>query len=60
MPSGPMPMCFDCKHRTSNSGEKLSCEAFPNGVPTEIAVGSWDHHKPYPGDNGIQFEPKEE
>ena len=35
------------------------CEAFPDGIPKEIAFGDWDHTKPFPGDKGILFEPKE-
>ena len=34
----------------------LQCKAFPDGVPREIYSGANDHKKPFPGDNGIQWE----
>lgn len=64
----PIIQCESCKHY--NRGEN-NCKAFPNGVPTEILWGEidednlrfinvHDHKTPYPGDNGIRFEPIEE
>jgi hypothetical protein len=44
-----------CKHYT----EEMNCSAFPDGIPEEIATGGDKHTTPYPGDNGIQFEPIE-
>lgn len=38
------------------SNERVVCEAFPNGIPDEIAYGTNKHLKPFPGDNGIRFE----
>ena len=32
------------------------CQAFPNGIPAEIAYGHNDHTEPYPEDGGIRFE----
>jgi len=49
------PICNECKHHFS--GDK--CLAFLKGIPREILNGDHDHHKPFAGDNGIQFEPKE-
>lgn len=45
--------CVECKHH----GEELTCTAFPDGIPAIILTGEHDHTKPYPGDNGIRFEP---
>ena len=49
----PTIQCFVCG-RYINKGR---CYAFPNGIPEEILTGEFDHSKPYPGDNGIRFEP---
>jgi len=51
-------ICNKCQHSLpSKEGQSYpSCEAFPNGIPEEILIGEFDHHKPYKGDNGIQFE----
>ena len=34
------------------------CQAFPQGIPTEIEKNVVSHKKPYPGDNGIQYRKK--
>lgn len=48
------PMCIGCKHFHR---EGFTCDAFPNGIPDDILESRLDHRKPYPGDNGIQYEP---
>lgn len=55
---GPAPMCSFCIHfNESTQGER--CRAFPNGIPQQILEFEVDHRKPFPGDNGVQFEPIE-
>lgn len=50
------PICMDCRFFRDNS-DGFTCDAFPKGVPEPIIQSEHDHHKPYPGDHGIQFEP---
>ena len=50
--------CANCKHLDEDI--PLRCTAFPDGIPWGIATGYEKHDDPYPGDHGIQFEPKEE
>jgi len=51
--------CFACQHLQDYEG-KLTCRAFPEGIPDEILSGDFDHSNAYEGDNGIRFEPLEE
>ena len=43
------------------TSERHICTAFGsehlNGIPKKIMMGIHDHREPYPGDNGIRFEP---
>jgi len=50
--------CSTCKHLFP--GDRGQCKAFPEpeSIPREIRFGYWQHREPYPGDNGIQFEPR--
>jgi len=57
MTIGLAPLCTTCKHFTPEKGNP-KCAAFPNGVPDDIFWGDHDHRKPYPGDGGIVYEPK--
>ena len=46
--------CLKCKHYQG----AIKCKAFKI-IPPNIYNNKHDHRKPYPGDNGIQFEPIE-
>jgi hypothetical protein len=53
--------CAFCKHfRERLENGTLTCAAFPNGIPEPIASAKVEHTAPYPGDNGIRFEPTKE
>lgn len=36
-----------------------TCSAYPDGIPMVIMVGTVDHRKPYEGDGGQTFIPRE-
>lgn len=56
----PVVQCGKCKHFNRGNMAENTCNAFPNGIPEEIIRNEFDHRKPHPQDNGIQFEPIEE
>lgn len=45
--------CISCKHYRM----LLKCKAYPDGIPVDIITGKHDHTKPFPGDNGVRYEP---
>ena len=51
-------VCNKCRYLL-DGGFKRKCKAFDE-IPLEIWKGKNRHRKPYPGDNGIQFEPVKE
>lgn len=46
--------CYLCKHINRMPRSK-KCKAYPKGIPEEIWLGTIEHTKPYPDDNGIRF-----
>ncbi len=46
MTVGAGAICFACRHRDF-SGEDPTCAAFPDGIPSEIFYGGFDHRKPF-------------
>jgi hypothetical protein len=42
--------------RLNRGANRLSCTAFPAGVPDAIWKSQVDHRKPFEGDHGLQFE----
>lgn len=46
--------CNQCIHLRTTT-ERLTCDAFPDGIPLEILKGEFDHTKGYIGDKGIRF-----
>lgn len=53
-----VPMCLRCSRFQGSPRRGLwTCEAFPVGIPRELRSGKVRHDVPYPGDNGILFEP---
>jgi hypothetical protein len=48
--------CLMCRHYTM----LITCDAYPDGIPEAIVTGEHDHTQPYPGDNGIRWEPASE
>ena len=54
----PTPKCYQCRHKIGYYD--ANCHAFPMRIPDPIWLSKILHHEPYPGDNGLQFEPMPE
>ena len=54
--------CFECKHCHGYNEKKkdISCDAFPNSIPTEILFSDIGAEQHSVCSNGIGFEPIEE
>lgn len=51
------PTCVDCQY--FRGAKRGMCDAFPRKIPDKIWSGVFKHDKPFPGDQGIRFRPKE-
>lgn len=49
----PPALCWACVRRLDVPSAR--CQAFPDGIPFEIAALAGDHHEPVNGDRGMQF-----
>ena len=59
-PKATVIMCGYCKHFVPKMKKGiLTCKAYPDGIPRELMLRN-EHNTPFPGDNGIRFEAKEE
>ena len=56
MISNNPPQCLNCANLFRRPSPKLSCKAFPTGIPEALYTTSVKHDKKYPGDGGILFE----
>jgi len=54
------PPCYFCKNFIGSGMDFRKCHAFPDGIPYAIWVAEHMHQTPYPGDNGIQFEVRDD
>ena len=57
MKENSLPLCIGCEYfRGADHG---TCDAFPVKIPNNIWSGDFKHDKPFPGDQGLRFHPKE-
>jgi len=58
------PICIRCAHFHRDAPTGITCHAFPDaaagGIPDAILETRHDHHRPFLGDRGIRFHPKDE
>jgi hypothetical protein len=56
-PSLRLPLCVACQRLRRPVRGRWACAAFPDKIPAPLLNASADHREPYPGDQGIRFEP---
>jgi len=54
------PICTLCKHFREVSFAQATCDAYPDGIPSAILSWEHDHRVPFPNDQGIHFEPRDD
>tara|TARA_R100000808_G_scaffold19846_1_gene43014 strand:+ start:3897 stop:4130 length:234 start_codon:yes stop_codon:yes gene_type:complete len=47
--------CISCFFYVGRIPGGLACYAFPEGIPSEIITGEYDHRNRHPGDAGITW-----
>jgi hypothetical protein len=52
-------LCALCRHRHQGT-HPPTCDAFPSRIPLEVRLMRVDHRHPYPGDNNITFQPRDD
>jgi hypothetical protein len=45
-------------HRCARYAGHDVCEAYPDGIPSNVIYNLYDHRLPHEGDHGLQFVPK--
>jgi hypothetical protein len=53
------PICIHCKHLNLSRKGPMRCAACPREIPTAILLMEHDHRRPYAGDHGIRYEPRD-
>jgi hypothetical protein len=51
------PICLECTRFHDANEDALTCDAFPAGIPDAIIMSRADHRQPFPGDQGLRFDP---
>lgn len=54
---GPLPICLGCSRNHPDDPDRLSCKAFPDGIPQPIIMNAADNWQPHPGAGGQQLLP---
>jgi len=47
------PLCLSCVRKHKN---RITCDAFPAGIPAGVYWRAGDHRKPVNGDHGVRFQ----
>ncbi len=59
MTTVPRPMCLYCRHLRNDRVNRMTCSAFPAGIPEANIQSRADHRRPYRGDGGVRFDPRD-